>query len=42
MRFDVVFSFDIDQNEGYETIMKEIETLYPDYTITITSDMDIA
>jgi hypothetical protein len=42
MRFDVVFSFDIDHREGYETIMKEIGALYPDYAITITSDMDIA
>ena len=27
---------------GYEVIMKEIRRLYPDYAITITSDIDIA
>lgn len=42
MRFDVVFSFDIDPRQGYEVIMKEIRRLYPDYAITITSDIDIA
>ena len=42
MRFDVVLSFDIDPRQGYEVIMKEIRKLYPDYAITITSDIDIA
>lgn len=42
MRFDVVLSFDIDPRQGYEVIMKEIMRLYPDYAITITSDIDIA
>ena len=42
MRFDVVLSFDIDPRQGYEVIMKEIRRLYPDYAITITSDIDIA
>ena len=42
MRFDVVLSFDINPQQGYEVIMKEIRRLYPDYAITITSDIDIA
>lgn len=42
MRFDVVFSFDIESKEGYEIIMKEMRQLYPDYSITITSDVDIS
>lgn len=42
MRFDVVFSFDIDPEDGYVIIMKEIGELYPDYDIMITTDADIA
>jgi cation diffusion facilitator family transporter len=42
MRFDVVFSFDIEPREGYEIILKEIRNLYPDYSITITSDVDVS
>lgn len=42
MRFDVVFSFDIDPKDGYIIIMKEIGELYPDYDIMITTDADIA
>ena len=42
MRFDVVFSFDIESKEGYEIIMKEMRQLYPDYSITITSDVDVS
>lgn len=42
MRFDVVFSFDIDPSEGNAIIMSEVKKLYPDYDITITSDIDVA
>ena len=42
MRFDAVFSFDIDHQEGYDVIMKEMKELYPDYEITLTTDADIA
>ena len=42
MRFDVVFSFDIEPDEGRTIIQKEIKELYPDYTLQITSDVDIS
>ena len=42
MRFDVVFSFDIEPDEGRAIIQKEIKELYPDYTLQITSDVDIS
>lgn len=41
MRFDVVFSFDIDPEEGCEIIRKEIIGLYPEYTLQIRADADI-
>lgn len=42
MRFDVVLSFDIDHDEGYSIIMKEVRERYPDYNVVITSDVDIS
>jgi hypothetical protein len=42
MRFDVVFSFDIDPAEGCEIIRKEIIGLYPEYTLQIRADADIS
>ena len=42
MRFDVVMSFDIDPKEGLETLRKEVGALYPDYTILIAPDVDVA
>lgn len=42
MRFDVVFSFDIDPHEGCAVIRKELQELYPEYSIQITSDVDIS
>ena len=41
MRFDVVFSFDIDSGEGLEILYKEVCGLYPDYNIQIAPDVDI-
>ena len=41
MRFDVVLSFDIGQKEGLEILYKELGEKYPDYSITITPDVDI-
>ncbi|MCR4616461.1 MAG: cation diffusion facilitator family transporter [Clostridiales bacterium] len=40
MRFDVVISFDIDRNEAVQMITREIEQLYPDYTLQIVPDID--
>ena len=42
MRFDVVLSFDIDPQEGIEIICKEVQEAYPDYTLQIVPDLDIA
>ena len=41
MRFDVVFSFDIEPIEGVEIIRGELHGLYPDYDIQIAADIDI-
>jgi len=41
MRFDVVFSFDIDASEGVDIITGELYQLYPDFTIQIAPDVDI-
>lgn len=40
MRFDVVLSFDIRQQEGIEILEEELRTEYPAYTIRITADVD--
>ena len=42
MRFDAVFSFDIDSSEGYEIIYKEVKALYPEYELQITRDVDVS
>lgn len=42
LRFDVVVSFDIDQNEAIKALYNEIYALYPDYDILIIPDVDIA
>lgn len=41
MRFDVVTSFDIEQDECIKTLHDEIQALYPDYEIQITPDVDV-
>ena len=40
MRFDVVLSFDIDRNEAMDTLTKEVQELYPAYTLQIIPDID--
>ena len=40
MRFDVVVSFDVDKYEAIETVKKEIQALYPDYSLQIIPDID--
>ena len=42
MRFDVVMSFEIDRQEGVETLTEEIRKLYPDFHVSIVSDVDIS
>lgn len=41
MRFDVVFSFDIEPMEGVEIIRGQLYKHYPDYDIQIAADVDI-
>lgn len=42
IRFDVVISFDIDRREAVEIMTREVIELYPDYTVTIVPDVDVA
>ena len=42
MRFDVVMSFDVKQQEGLETLYKEVKEAFPDYEVTIAPDVDIS
>ena len=42
MRFDVVLSFDIDRKHALEILYGEISALYPDYTLLIVPDVDVA
>ncbi|MBQ6266192.1 MAG: cation transporter [Clostridia bacterium] len=42
MRFDVVFSFDISPHEGLRLLQTELAAAFPDYTITVTPDVDVA
>lgn len=40
MRFDVVVSFDIDHKEAVDIMTRQVQQLYPDYTMSIISDID--
>lgn len=42
MHFDVVISFDIDYKEAIGIMLKEVQELYPDYSVQIVPDADIA
>ena len=42
MRFDVVVSFDIEQQEALRIMQEEVQKLYPDYTFFIVPDVDVA
>ena len=42
LRFDVVTNFDVDPKEAIRTLYAEIGEMYPDYTLFITRDVDIA
>lgn len=41
LRFDVVFSFDIDIHEGLGIVTKEVREMYPEYDVLVTPDVDI-
>ena len=41
IRFDVVISFDVDRKEAIETLYADVGAMYPDYALTIVSDVDI-
>ena len=41
LRFDVVFSFEADVPGLMEQITREVQTLAPDYTLTIAPDLDL-
>ena len=42
MRFDLVFSFDVDSKKALEAIYAELGALYPDYSILIAPDLDLS
>lgn len=42
MRFDAVMSFDIDPQEGLQTLYDEMKNEYPDYSIQIAPDVDVS
>jgi cation diffusion facilitator family transporter len=42
MRFDTVFSFAVDPREALEKVRAAVEALYPEYSITITADVDLS
>ena len=42
MRFDLVFSFDVDSQKALEAIYAELGALYPDYSILIAPDLDLS
>ena len=42
MRFDVVFSFDIDPKDGLASLYDEIRQAYPDYAVVIVPDVDVS
>ena len=40
LHFDAVVSFDVDRKQAMETLMKDTQQLYPDYTPSIVLDAD--
>ena len=42
MRFDIVLDFSIDPKEAMATLYQEVQTAFPDYTVTIVPDVDLA
>ena len=42
MRFDVVMSFDVDREEALAEVIREVQSMYPDYDLQIVSDVDVS
>ena len=42
LRFDVVFSFDVDDRALLEEIRQEVQEMVPDYTVIIAPDLDLS
>jgi len=42
LQFDVVLSFDVAQKEALKTLTQEVQAKFPDYTVQITPDVDLA
>ena len=42
LRFDVVFSFDVDARTLLEEIRQEVQKMVPDYTVIIAPDLDLS
>lgn len=42
IRFDVVMSFDVDHHQALEELYREVQPLYPDYTLLIIPDTDVS
>ena len=42
MRFDVVFSFDIEYEKGLSIIYEDMNKRYPEYSVMISPDVDIS
>lgn len=41
IQFDVVLSFDVERQTALDTLMREVQVAYPDYTVQITPDVDL-
>ncbi len=41
IHFDVVVSFDIDNSEAHDILMKEVGDLFPDYDLSLVTDLDV-
>lgn len=41
IQFDVVLSFDVERQMALDTLMREVQAAYPDYTVQITPDVDL-
>ena len=42
LRFDVVFSFDVDSRKLLEQIQAEVQAIVPDYSVLIAPDLDLS
>ena len=42
LRFDATISFDVDHQQTMDKLQNSIEAAFPDYTVSITGDIDTA